>query len=57
MWSIWNIQKPYPERQSNYDNDKFRKEAPAIKSVIEFCNFQMEINDDENNSIEEFENI
>ena len=50
--------KQPPERKSHYDNDRFKKEIPAIKDVnFEYCNFPMEIDDDINNSIEEFEKI
>ena len=50
--------KQHADRKSHYDNDRFKKEIPAIKYVnFEHCSFPMEIDDDENNSIEEFEKI
>ena len=55
---VYEIYKnPHPERQSYYDNDKFKKEIAAITYVnFDHCNFPMEIDDDVNHSIEEFEN-
>ena len=54
VYEIYN--KPHPERQGYYNNDKFKKEIPASKYVnFDNCNFPMEIDDDVNNSIEEFE--
>jgi len=47
--------KQHPET-THYDNDRFNKQIPAIKYVnFEYCNFPMEIDDDINNSKEEFE--
>ena len=46
--------KQHPERKSHCDNDIFN-EIQAIKYVnFEYCNFPMEIDDDVNNSTEEF---
>ena len=54
VYEIYN--KPHPERHGYYNNDKFKKEIPASKYVnFDNCNFPMEIDDDVNNSIEEFE--
>ena len=48
--------KQHPERISHYDNDRSKKEIPAITFVnFEHCNLLMEIDDDINNSVEEFE--
>ena len=56
MGSIWNIQKQHPERKSHYDNDRFNIIIPTIEYVnFEHYNFHLEIDDDENNEIEEFE--
>ena len=56
MWSIWNIQEITPRKKTHYDNDKFKKEIPAIKYVnFEHWSFPMEIDDDEINEIDEFE--
>ena len=56
MWSIWNIPNEHPERKSYYDNNRFKEEIPAIKNVnFECCNFRVEIDDDVNSSIQEFE--
>ena len=56
IWSIWNAEKQHPERKSHYDNDRFKKEIPAIKYVnFEYSNFPMEIDDDIHSSIEELE--
>ena len=53
VYGIYN--KPHPERQWYYNNDKVIKEIPTSKYVnFENCNFPTEI-DDDNNSIEEFE--
>ena len=51
-----NTKKQHPKRKSHYDNDIFKNEIPTIKYVnFEHSNFPMEIDDDENNEIEEFE--
>ena len=48
--------KPHLERESQYDNDRFKNEIPAVQYLnFEHCNLPMEIDDDENNEIEEFE--
>ena len=48
--------KEHPERQSHYDNASFKKQTPAIQYVnFEYCNFPMEIDDDIDNSIGEFD--
>ena len=40
VYEIYN--KPHPERKTHYDNDKFKKEIPAIEYVnFEHCNFPM----------------
>ena len=54
---VYEIHKnQHPDRKSHYDNDKFKQEIPAIKYVnFEYCNLPMEIEDDVNNSIEEYE--
>ena len=45
--------KQHPERKSHYHDDRFKKEVPAIKYVnFEYCNFHMEIDDDESSSID-----
>ena len=50
--------KQHAERQSHYDNGRFKKEIPAIRYVnFEHWNFPMEIDDDGNNEVEEFEKI
>ena len=56
MWGIWNIQEATPRKKTHYDNDKLKKEIPAIQYVnFEHCNCPMEIDDNEINEIEEFE--
>ena len=54
VYEIYN--KAHPERQSHYNNDRFKKDIPSSKYVnFDSRNFPMEIDDDVNNSIEEFE--